>query len=170
MIIEIVAAIADNTQVIGRNGKIPWRIKTDLANFHKLTNMQWVVMGRNTWESLPQKPLSNRGNIVITTQKHPTIEGAAWVDNIESAMGIFRFLTKHSSTEQKLMVIGGARVYHDFLPLAQVMHITHVHAHIEGDVYFPQVNWNEWKAEESKDYKASEKDDYPFTIVRYVRI
>lgn len=151
--IKIIAAIADNN-VIGKNGELPWYIPEDLKRFRKLTEGHIVVMGRKTYESILDrlgKPLPNRTSVVITRQLDYSL--AAGVVRLASLEEVLRMFTG-----QDIFVIGGAQVYKDALPLVDELYITHVHQSPEGDAFFPEADWNNWKVVHSEQH-----DGYTFT-------
>ena len=115
---------------IGRDGKLPWHILEDLQNFKKLTLESTILMGRKTWESLPIKPLPKRRNIVLSSKK---------VADIECYTSIEECIEKlDNNGTEKLFVIGGSTVYHNFIHRADKLHITLVDEITEGiDTYFP---------------------------------
>lgn len=132
--IYIVAALGNNN-AIGKDGTIPWHIPDDLARFRILTTNKTVIMGRKTWESLPEKvrPLPNRNNIVVTSQK---IDGVTTCDSLRKAI----MLAKLSYTCD-IFLIGGQRIYEEGMQYADTMYLTHVDADIEGaDAFFPSFD------------------------------
>ena len=115
---------------IGKNGKLPWHISEDLKNFKKLTLDSAIIMGRNTWESLPIRPLPERRNIVLSHQEIPDVECYTSVEECVE--------TLYGDGTEKLFVIGGSTVYHNFIHRADELHITYVDELTEGiDTYFP---------------------------------
>ena len=137
MTLTLIAAVSENN-VIGLNNRVPWRIKEDVARFKELTMDHPVIMGRKTYMSIPEKfrPLPGRKNIILSRTLQP-MNGIYIAREINDSLGL---------TEQKdSYVIGGGEIYNAFLSLADKMEITKVHAKYEGDVFFPEVNWNEWK-------------------------
>lgn len=140
--VTLIAAVADNG-VIGINNKLPWHLPEDLAHFKKLTTGKPIIMGRNTFESLPS-PLPNRLNIVISTQKI-TANGFLHADTLTKALELATHycLEQESVTEKEIMVIGGAQLYKATLNIAKKMYITQVHITPTGDTYF-----NEWKSDQ----------------------
>ena len=115
---------------IGKNGMLPWHIYEDLQNFKKLTLDSTILMGRKTWESLPIKPLSKRRNIVLSRKK---------VSDTECYTSIEECIEKlDNDGTEKLFVIGGSTVYHNFIHRADELHITQVNEMTQGiDTYFP---------------------------------
>lgn len=138
MRIHMIVAVAKNG-VIGREGAMPWRIPEDLKRFKAITMGHPIVMGRRTWASIG-RPLPGRENLVITRQKDFQAEGATVVHSLSDAMEHAR-----ARGASDLFVIGGGEIYRQALPLAQVAHVTRVHAEVEGDVTFPDLDpgWHE---------------------------
>ena len=137
MDLTIIAAISENN-VIGNKGKIPWRIEEDMKRFKYLTIGHPVIMGRKTYESIPRKfrPLPERKNIVLS-RDYQSDEKIYVARDINEALKL---------TDRKdSFVIGGEIIYELFLPFANKMELTRVHDNFEGDVFFPEVNWKEWK-------------------------
>ena len=120
----------DKNGGIGKDGNLPWYISEDLQNFKKITLNSTIIMGRHTWESLPIKPLPNRKNIVLTS-KH--IEGVEYFSSIEKC--VEKLDAQGTSI---LFVIGGSKIYRNFIHRADELHITLVYKNTEGiDTYFP---------------------------------
>jgi len=125
--------------VIGKEGQLPWHLPEDLAHFKRTTLGQPVVMGRVTWESLPEKfrPLPGRTNVVVSRQTTFNANGAKVVSSLEAAMALF------SSTEV-VWLIGGAQLYAQALPLASQIVVTEIDADFEGDAFAPSLSPNDW--------------------------
>ena len=120
----------DENGGIGKDGKLPWHISEDLKNFKRLTSGSTILMGRNTWESLPVRPLPERRNIVLSSKEVPDVEYYTSVEECIEALD--------GDGTEKLFVIGGATVYRNFIHRADELHITHVDELTEGiDTYFP---------------------------------
>ena len=120
----------DKNSGIGKNGKLPWHISEDLKNFKKLTSGSTILMGRNTWKSLPVRPLPQRRNIVLSSKEFPDVECYPSVDKCIKALD--------NDGTGKLFVIGGSTVYRNFIHLADELHITQVNEMTHGiDTYFP---------------------------------
>lgn len=145
--ITLIAALAENN-CIGQNGKLPWHIPEDLAHFKELTSGKIVLMGRKTWESLPEKfrPLPKRKNIIITRQeKYFVGEGVEVFGEIEEA------LKKYQNEE--IFIIGGAEIYRQTLDFADMLEITHVHQKVDGDAFFPEIQTNIWEEVKRLDFE-----------------
>ena len=120
----------DENGGIGKDGNLPWHISEDLKNFKRLTSDSTILMGRNTWESLPVRPLPERRNIVLSSKEVPDVE---YYTSVEECIK-----TLDGDGTEKLFVIGGTTVYRSFIHRADELHITHVDELTEGiDTYFP---------------------------------
>jgi len=156
MPITLIAAISKNN-CIGKDGALPWHMPEDLKHFKKLTTGKIVLMGRKTWESLPEKfrPLPNRLNIVITRQIDYDVPiGVEVYFDVEQAFVSHR--------EEDIFVIGGGQMYNLAINLAKSLEITHVAKKVEGDVFFPSIDPNIWAESKREDHEN-------FSFVRYVK-
>lgn len=149
--------------VIGRDGDLPWRLKTDLANFRAVTMGKPVIMGRKTWESLPKKPLPGRMNIVLSRDGSFEAPGALVCEEFNEAVSIAREQAEDDG-QTEVCVIGGASLFAIALTRARRVYLTEVHADVEGDVVMPPFDESQWKEVRATDYPAGEGDDHPFTI------
>ena len=136
--IAIVAALSRN-RVIGRDGGLPWHLPGDLRHFKELTSGGTVVMGRKTYESIPEKfrPLPNRRNLVLTR------------NGFEAPGAEIRHDLQEALEEQDCFVIGGATIYAQALPFADRLYLTEIDAEIAGDAFFPELI-GEWDLAESE--------------------
>ena len=137
-VIALIVAVAENG-VIGREGKLPWRIPEDMKWFRERTAGKPLIMGRKTWESFPKRPLPGRTNIVITRDRGYQAEGAVVVVSFEAALDVAA-----GEEPDEVMVLGGAEIYRLALPRATRIYLTRVHAAVEGDTYFPPLDPAEW--------------------------
>lgn len=137
MKISIVVAVSENN-VIGNQNKIPWRISEDLKRFKKITTGHHIIMGRKTFESIG-KALPNRKNIVVTRNKKILSKEVEVVYSLKEAL-----ITAKNAGENEAMIIGGAQIYKQALPIADRIYLTKVKMKIDGDTYFPKLN-NQWK-------------------------
>ena len=146
--IELVVAHSSN-RVIGRDGGLPWRLPGDMRHFRELTLGHAVLMGRRTFESLPDRfrPLPGRQNLVLSSNGGFEAPGAGVYRDLSAALEACR---------QSCFVIGGARTYEEALPLSQRIHATEIEAEIEGDVYFPTIGQG-WRCVEQS-ARLSEND------------
>lgn len=161
MRVSIVAAVARNG-VIGRDNTIPWRIPEDLARFRALTMGHAVVMGRKTWDSLPDRfrPLPGRRNVVVTRNSGWDADGAERAASLADALDLLR-------DEERVFVIGGAQIYAAALDLADELELTEIDAEIEGDTVFP--GWDRDAFAEIEHQPGISETGTPFAFVRYER-
>jgi dihydrofolate reductase len=159
MPVSLIAAVAAN-RVIGNAGRLPWRLRDDLARFRRLTLGHAVIMGRRTWESLG-KPLEGRRNIILTRSAGLRFPGCETAGGREEALRM--------SEGDELFVIGGAAVYELFLPVASRLLITHVDVDVPGDTLFPAVRWEEWRAVSEEPVKDRGPGILPHRFVDYER-
>jgi dihydrofolate reductase len=161
MRVALVAAVARGG-VIGRDGGIPWRIPQDMARFRELTMGHPVVMGRRTWESLPDRfrPLPGRGNIVVTRNADWSAQGADRAGSIEDALALLE-------SESRVFVIGGGEIYATALPFADELLLTEIDAEIEGDTIFPE--WDRDEFEEVERLERVVEGGTRFAFVTYAR-
>lgn len=166
MKIVLVAAIGDNN-VIGRDGQLPWRLKSDLAHFRRLTIGKPVVMGRKTYASIG-KPLKDRTNIVISRDATFAAPGVVTAVSFEAALALARQDAERRGADE-IMVIGGSDIFAAALPLADRLEITHVHASPEGDVVFPPIDSKVWREVGRTEHAAGPDDDASFAVAVYLR-
>ena len=159
MKISLIAAFAEEG-VIGKDGKIPWTLKEDLKHFRNKTEGCSVVMGRKTYESIG-RPLPNRLNIVMTRNPKRQ-EGIKEVSNTKDALKVA------SSYSDEIFIIGGEKIYKEFLPLATKMYLTKIDIKVNGDTFFPSWNKNEWK-ELSKQDKKDVDQGIEYWFLEYER-
>ena len=164
MHITLIAAVSENS-VIGRGGALPWRLRDDLRRFKKRTLGHAVIMGRKTYESVGA-PLLGRENIVVTSNPSWSEPGVVRVGSIGSAIDhAASFEQTHHLEEPEVFIIGGAKVYAESIALATRLDLTLVHATIDGDARFPQVDWSKWMLVEAEDHPASPPDnEHAFTF------
>jgi dihydrofolate reductase len=160
MIISIVVAIANNW-VIGRNNALPWNLPADMEHFRKLTSGKPVIVGQKTYESIG-KPLPGRTNIIITLNKNYTANGCLIVHSIEESLAAAKDF-------EEVMVIGGASIYEQFLPLADRLYLTLIDANIEGDTFFPEFDYSDWNEVERVKNEPDKENIYPYTFLTLER-
>jgi dihydrofolate reductase len=131
----LIAAVARNG-VIGRAGGLPWHLSADMAHFREVTRGCPVVMGRRTWDSLSPryKPLPGRANIVVSRRAGWTTEGAQVAPSLPAAL---RLAQLRLDASRRVFVIGGAQLYREAIPQADVLELTEVQADVDGDTQFP---------------------------------
>ena len=175
----LIAALARD-RVIGKDNRLLWHLPEDMKHFKSLTQGHTVIMGRKTWESLPEKfrPLPGRQNIVISRNPDYVATGATVVTSLEEA-------TRVGVTEGNpcgtggtaLFVIGGAEIYALALPLADRMELTEIDATYEGDAFFPAWSSAEWREEQRQTHHTGNNStdasgggfDYAFVSLRRIK-
>jgi dihydrofolate reductase len=162
----LIAAIADNG-VIGRAGALPWRLRSDLQHFRALTLGHPVVMGRKTYESIG-RALPGRTNIVVSRDRAFTAPGLVVAAEFPAALDVARGDALRRGAGA-IMVIGGADLYAQAMPLAARLEITRVHASPDGDSLFPAIDQEEWREVARRDMPAGGGDDAALTFVSYER-
>ena len=166
MKIVLVASIGDNS-VIGREGQLPWRLKSDLQHFRKLTLNRPVIMGRKTHESIG-KLLEGRINIVLTRDLSLVAKGAVLATSLDAALAYARTDAAKRGVDE-IMVIGGGDIFAATMPMADRLEITHVRASPEGDALFPVIDSEVWQEVSHEEHFAGPDDDADFTLATYVR-
>lgn len=164
--IVLIAAAAENG-VIGRDNRIPWRLKSDMQRLKAITLGKPVVMGRKTFESLP-RPLPGRTNIVVTRDKTYRASGAVVTNSFEQAQAVaLGDALRRFATE--IAIIGGAEIYARWMDAADILDITEVHADIEGDTRFPAIDARQWEEASRVRNPAGPDDSVDFSYVTYRR-
>ncbi len=164
MKIVLIAAFAQN-RVVGINNKLPWHLPEDLKYFKRTTTGKAIIMGRKTYDSIG-RPLPNRTNIVITRNSDFKAEGVKVVSSLEAAIELAKEVNYINGIEE-VMIIGGASIYETALPIADRLYLTHVHADVKGDAYFPEVNFAQWQEVARDDHQASDNNPYDYSFVVY---
>lgn len=169
--ISIIVAMGKN-RVIGNKGKLPWHLPNDLAYFKELTIGHTVVMGKNTYESLPDKyrPLPDRYNIVLSRSHigrggyknvefgHPECyDIESWREHIEG------------DGSEEMFVIGGGKIYEYFMPYVSRLYVTYIDHEFEGDAFFPEYGTDEWRLADGKQGIKDEKNPYDYYFRIYER-
>ena len=161
MTISIIAAIAENN-VIGKDNKLIWHISEDLKRFKKLTTGHSIIMGRKTYESLPFRPLPYRKNIILSSQKGLSFEGAQVINSIDETLN-------HCKNEEEIFICGGAEIYLSFLPFANRLFLTKVHHTFKGDTFFPEIDYSKWKIEHESQMLFDEKSKLHYSFIDYIK-
>ncbi|MCZ8313398.1 dihydrofolate reductase [Phreatobacter sp.] len=165
--IVLVAAVAANGG-IGRDNRLLWRLKSDMAHFRATTAGKPLVMGRKTFESFGGKPLPKRLNIVASRQPGLTLPGAVVTGSLEQALAIAHAEALRSGVGE-IAVLGGADIYAQAMPLADRLVITHVEASPEADAFFPAIDPALWTGSALFASLAGPGDDHAFHVVDYRR-
>lgn len=164
MKICLIAALAQN-RVVGIDNQLPWHLPEDLKYFRRTTTGKTVIMGRKTYDSIG-RPLPNRSNIVVSRNPACKIDNVQVVNSLPAALALAENIS-HINGVDEIMVIGGATLYEAALPVAQRLYLTLVHATVEGDAYFPEVDFSQWQEVAREDFSASENNPYAYSFVVY---
>lgn len=143
---------------IGKDGALPWHISSDLQRFAKLTTGHVVIMGRNTWNSIWNqigKPLPNRHSIVISRTMNSNIIGCFVARSLETALA-----EAQMASQGEIFVIGGSRIFDQFMFMANKIYLTTVQTEIQGDTFFPEIRQDEWKITQREEVQKNINDDY----------
>ncbi|WP_339661884.1 dihydrofolate reductase [uncultured Polaribacter sp.] len=161
--ITIIAAIAKNN-ALGKNNELIWHLPEDLKRFKKITSGHYILMGRNTFESIG-KPLPNRTTIIITRNKNYFKDGCLIANSLEAAIEL-------ANKEEKIYIIGGAQIYKYAIEnnLADALDITLVHHQFEADAFFPEIDDTIWKETKRENFKADEKNKFDYSFISYRKI
>lgn len=157
----------DKARVIGKDGDLPWRLKSDMKWFVANTKAKPVLMGRKTWDSLPKKPLKGRANFVLSRSEGEAgslseKSGAWWYTSFEVLLEAAKAQAAATGAEE-VMVIGGAAFYEMALPLADKLYLTEVAAEIEGgDTWFPEFDRSAFKETFYEAHEAGDGDEHGF--------
>lgn len=149
--LALIAALADN-RVIGIDNRLPWHLPADLRHFKALTLGKPIIMGRKTWDSLG-RPLPGRLNLVVSRQEGLRLEGAEVLPSLAAAIDRADAWAREQGVAE-LMLIGGAELYAQGLPLAQRLYLTRVHLEPAGDAFFPEFAAGDWQLAEREEHVA----------------
>ncbi|MEQ1713797.1 MAG: dihydrofolate reductase [Hyphomicrobium sp.] len=166
MILSLIVAVADNG-VIGRAGRLPWRMPSDLKTFRRLTLGKPIVMGRKTFQSIG-KALDGRDNIVVTRDPSFVAAGVSTVDSLTDALTLARGLARTKGVDE-VMVIGGAEVFTAALPRADRIYWTEIHGSPAGDVTFARPPAEGWREVSREAIARGEKDEFAATLTIFER-
>jgi len=164
----IVAAIAENG-VIGMAQDMPWHQRSDLIHFKALTVNKPVIMGSNTWHSLPKRPLVGRLNIVVSRNLRFEPEGGLKVETLFEGIEIAKEQALDDGHDE-IYIIGGAKLYESAMPLTDRLYITRIHAAPQGDCYFPIIDDHQFQPIGQQFHQAQQGDDHDMSLMIFDRI
>lgn len=165
-IISHVVALSNNN-VIGVDNDLPWNLKTDLLHFKEYTTNKIIIMGRKTYESIG-RPLPNRINYVVSTTIDK-IEGALVFKSTKDAINdAINYCNKKN--EKEIVIIGGGFLFRDTLSMTNKLVLTKVDCDIAGDVFYPNIDFSEWKELNSESFSKDSNNDYDFIVSTYERV
>jgi dihydrofolate reductase len=157
MIVSAIVAISKN-RVIGSDNEIPWHLPADMAFFKRTTMGHFVIMGRLTFLSLG-RPLPKRTNVVVTRNPFFTATGCLVAHSLEEALSL-----AEEAGETEVFIIGGGQIYRESMEYLDRIYLTEVDVAVEGDVFFPELEENEWEVTHSKSHPADEKNEFSYTF------
>jgi len=152
----------DEQGLIGKNNDLPWKLSADLQYFRRVTMGKPLIMGRNTHDSIG-RALPGRKNIIVTKNERYQVNDCTIVHSISDAL-----LACDQADE--VMVMGGASLYEQLLPIADKLYLTQVHASLAGDTWFPEWNKNEWSEIKREDHLADDRNQYDYSFIVYEKI
>lgn len=160
--LSLIVAISENN-AIGKAGDLLCHLPNDLKYFKQQTTGATVVMGKNTFLSLPRRPLPNRRNIVLTRDTNFAYENTEVAHSVEQLQSML-------ATDENTFIIGGGQVYQQFLTLVDTLYITHIHHTWEdADTFFPEIDPAIWHCISQEHHEADEKHAYAYTFAIYKR-
>lgn len=162
MTLSIIVALADDG-VIGRDNALPWHLPADLRRFKRLTMGHHLIMGRKTFESVG-RALPGRTSIVLSRSRPELPEGVLRVGSLQEALDIAA-----RAGDDEPFVAGGAEIYRLALPRADRLYVTRVHARVEGDARFPELDESAWRLVEREVHHPDERHAHAFTFLDFVR-
>ena len=161
IIISHVVALSNNN-VIGVDNNLPWNLKTDLNHFKNYTTNKIIVMGRKTFESIG-RPLPNRLNFIVS-KTIGEIENAFVFKSTEEAIDAAKEKCFGNENYNEIVIIGGGYLFRDTLKIANKLVLTNVNCEIEGDVFYPDIDFNEWQEKSSENFSKDIDNDYDFKV------
>jgi len=162
MTVSLIVALSTN-RVIGRDGGLPWYLPADLKHFKRTTMGHHLIIGRRTWEEVG-KPLPGRDMVVVTRSREFAAEGVQVARSVERALEI-------AAADDEPFIGGGAQIYRIALArgLVDRLYLTRIHAEVEGDTYFPELDLDEWVLRSEEHHEANEKNRFPYSFEVYER-
>ncbi|MBF6596941.1 MAG: dihydrofolate reductase [Fermentimonas sp.] len=158
-----IIVVVDENNGIGKDGDLLCHLPNDLKHFKKLTTGHTIIMGRKTYESLPNGALPNRINIVITSDNANNYPGCIVVRSIDEAFLLIK-------DKEKVFIIGGGKIYDSTLHLTNKLYLTRIH-HIfeEADTFFPKIDFNNWELIVEEKHKADEKNQFDYSFITFIK-
>ena len=160
--ISMIVAIDENGGIGLKNNLLAY-IPADLKRFKAITTGHTILMGSNTWFSLPKRPLPDRQNIVITSRTGAEFEGAVLARSIDEAVALL-------PDADESFVVGGASIYRQMFPLATRLYLTLIRKRFEADTFFPEIDFSQWRELERVDIEDDAKTDFKYTYLTLEKI
>ena len=161
--ISIIAAVAKNN-IIGGDNKLYWHIPEDLKHFKDITSNHTIIMGRKTFQSLPNV-LPKRHHIVLTKDKNYIIDS----DSVTIVHNLKEIVDKYKTSKEEVFVIGGGEIYSAFLPYCKNLYLTKINKNFEGDTSFPKIEPSQWKVTYSSELNKTLKDNLEFKFINLTK-
>lgn len=155
--LALIAAMGRNRE-IGLGNRLLWKLPDDMKFFRQHTLSKSILVARKTWESFGSRPLPDRRNIVLTREHAFDAPGAELVHDIDAAIALV-------DNEEELMVIGGASLYEQMLPMAKRLYLTLVDADFEADSFFPEIDFGQWQEIYRQHHPIDERHQYAFDFI-----
>jgi dihydrofolate reductase len=149
---------------IGKDGDLPWRLPADLRFFKRTTMGKPMIMGRRTFETLPGA-LKGRSNIVLTRQEDFAPEGVEVAHSVDEALAL-----AGEEGSDEIMILGGATVYEELLPIADRLYLTVIHEHFDGDTFFPAFDIDDWEIAGAEHHEADAENPYMYSFFMLERV
>ena len=162
MVVSLIVAVSANG-VIGRDGGLPWYLPADLKHFKRTTMGHHLIVGRRTWEEVG-KPLPGRTMVVVTRSRRFAPDGAQVAHSVEQALEL-------AAEDDEPFIGGGSQIYRIALArdLVDRVHLTRIHAEVEGDTFFPEIDFGEWELVSEEHHEADEKNEFDYSFLVYER-
>ena len=159
MIISHLVAVSNN-KVIGKDNDLPWKLKKDLLHFKNYTVGKTILMGRKTFESIG-RPLPNRNNFIVSTTLK-NVAGAEVFKSLDSAI-------EKVSPGEEVVIIGGGYLFRESINFFNKLVLTQVDCEIDGDIFYPEVDLDQWTLQESEDFKKDEDNEFNFSVKTFTK-
>jgi dihydrofolate reductase len=159
MIISHLVAVSNN-KVIGKDNDLPWKLKKDLLHFKNYTVGKTILMGRKTFESIG-RPLPNRNNFIVSTTLK-NVAGAEVFKSLDSAI-------ENVSPGEEVVIIGGGYLFRESINFFNKLVLTQVDCEIDGDIFYPEVDLDQWTLQESEDFKKDEDNEFNFSVKTFTK-
>lgn len=161
MILSLIVAM-DKNRVIGYQNQLPWHLSADLRHFKAVTMGKPIIMGRKTFDSIG-RTLPGRRNIIITRNRKYNAEGADIFYSLEEALNAVQDI-------EEIMIIGGATIFNEALPIASRIYLTHIDYAFLGDTFFPEITKHQWDEVSREDHSADDNNRYDYSFVTLERL
>ncbi|GAB3175034.1 dihydrofolate reductase [Telluribacter humicola] len=161
MNLSIIVAMSEN-RVIGSDNHLPWSLPDEWENFKKVTHGKPFLMGRKSFNS-PDGLHSSYRNVILSTKPDLSLpESFEQAHSLEEAFDLL-------AEEEEVFVLGGSNVFEELLPRVDKLYLSIIHAKVDGDAFFPEINWDDWQLIDSQRHEADDRHAYAFSMNQYIR-